>query len=73
MRNNTSFPYIIIPLILLGLVSLGLTFHGIYLGFCAGLGIGFIVLLVEPLPLIASLAYIFFGYNIPEAVINLFN
>ena len=48
------------------IIGIVLTFHGLYLAFSASILIGFIVLFVEPAPLILSLIYLGWGKNLAE-------
>jgi hypothetical protein len=75
MKNLSGFiGYIFILISLMfGLAIFGLTLHGLYLSFSASLVLGIIVLIAEPSPIVISLIYLAFNYNIPEHVIEFFN
>jgi hypothetical protein len=51
-------------------VSLSLTIHGLYLAFSASIVLGICALILEPSPLIISLIYLAFHYNIPQKIVE---
>lgn len=60
----------ILTYVILLVIGLGLTIHGLYLAFSASIVIGIIAIVVEPSPLIISLVYIAFGKNIPQMILQ---
>ena len=65
-----SFP---IVMLLLVLVSIGISVYGLYLAFTASIILGIIALIVEPSPLLIGLVMIAFDKNLPEIIMNYLN
>ena len=49
---------------------LGLTLYGIYLGFCASIILGIIMIFLEPSGLVVGAVYVFFGKDLAAMLIQ---
>lgn len=58
-----------IPLVMM-ICFFGLTIHGIYLAFCTSIVFGFVVVFIEPAPIVISLVYLILGKNLPEIIVS---
>lgn len=64
--------YVYLGVFALIIASILTSLFGLYLAFSASVLLGFVVLLVEPAPLVIGLWYIFFGVNLAEKLLIAF-